>query len=111
MRPLTGKSRQAIFVLGQFDLQRSFARIGVLREDVQDERRTVNDLDVIAKGFFQFSLMARRKLIVENDHIGLERSDFLTYLLGFAGANIRSRVDLVQMLNRASNHLDSGSIR
>ena len=60
MRPCARQARQTIFVLRQFDLKRAFAGVGVLGEDVEDQRRAVEDFDLLAEALFQFALVARR---------------------------------------------------
>ena len=69
MGPGARQPGQTVFVLRQFDLDRAFARAGVARKDVQDQRGTVEHLDLIAEGFFQLALLARGKLVVEDDQV------------------------------------------
>ncbi len=69
--PHSCQARQAVLQLGQFDLQLALSRPGVLAEDVEDQGRPINDLDFFAENLLQLPLMAWRKLVIENDHVGL----------------------------------------
>ena len=47
----------------------------MLRENVEDERRTVEDFDFLAETFFQFALVARREFVIKNDNLRVGRHD------------------------------------
>ena len=59
MCPLAGEARQAIFVLGQLDLQSAFAGVGMLSEDVENESGAIQHFDFLAEDALQFALVAR----------------------------------------------------
>jgi hypothetical protein len=44
--------------------------VRVLGEDVEDQGRPVQHAQVVPEGAFQFALVARRELIIEDDDIG-----------------------------------------
>src|SRR5690606_23212111 len=46
VRPLACQARQAVFVLRQFNLQRTFAGARVLRKDLENQRGTIDHLHV-----------------------------------------------------------------
>ena len=53
--------------LRQFDLQLAFARAGALREDVENQRRAVENFAV--ENFFEVAALRRRKVVVENHRV------------------------------------------
>ena len=61
------ESRQQMLKLRQLDLQLAFARAGALGEDVENQRRAVEDLAV--ENFFQVAALRRRKVVVENHRV------------------------------------------
>ena len=61
---LPSQAWQVILELCQLDLQLALTRAGPLGKDIQDQSRTVNDLD--AEDLFQIMLLGRRQLIVED---------------------------------------------
>jgi len=108
MRPLAGQARQAVLVLRQLDLERAFARAGVLREDFEDQRRAVDDLHLVAEPLLQLALVARRKLVVEDHHVGAGLGDPLDHFFELAGADKRRRVDLRHALHHTPDDGHAG---
>ena len=47
MAPLARQARQEVLGLGQLHLEGPFPAPGVAREDIEDQRRAVDDLDVL----------------------------------------------------------------
>ena len=86
--PGAGQAGQAVLVLGQFDLQDAFAGVGMLGEDVQDQRCAVEDADILAEAFLQLAQVARGKLIVEDDHLGQGFFDQCFDLFNFSRPDI-----------------------
>jgi hypothetical protein len=70
VRPGARQAWQAVFILRQFNLQDAFAGVGVLRENVQDNRGAVENPHVLAKFFLQFALVIGRQLSIKNDDVG-----------------------------------------
>jgi hypothetical protein len=62
VRPGASQPWQAVLELRQLDLQCTFTRMGVAGKDVQDKRRTVDDLDLglFAKGALDLALLGGR---------------------------------------------------
>ena len=110
VRPAARQTRQAIFVLRQFDLQRAFARVRVLREDIQDQRRPIEHAHLLAQFLLQIALMARRKFVVEQHHfkiqLGLPRLEFFDFAL----ADERRRLDVIELLRHLAHDLQSGRV-
>jgi len=95
--------------LGQFHLKRALARVRVLGEDVQDQRSSVQNLDIIAEGLLQFALVARRELVIKNHHVGPQVLHEGPHLLHLAGADQRGRIDLLNALIGLTDDLQAGS--
>jgi hypothetical protein len=111
VRPLAGEARLAVFILRQLHLQRALAGAGVLGEDVQDQRGAIENNDVVAvEGFLQLALVARRKLVVEDDHIEVQRALPGLQLLHLAGADEGLGVGGVQRLRRLADHVQAGGL-
>ena len=53
--------------LRQLNLQLAFARAGALREDVENQRRAVENFAV--ENFFEVAALRRRKVVVENHRV------------------------------------------
>jgi hypothetical protein len=56
--PLAGEPGKPVLVLRQLHLQSAFSRPRMLREDIQDERRPIDDLNVFSECLFEFALVA-----------------------------------------------------
>jgi len=61
-------------MLGELDLQHALLRRGVLRKDVEDHRRPVDDVDL--EHLLQVALLGRRQLVVEDDEVEIEGGGF-----------------------------------
>ena len=89
-RALTGEPGQAVLQLGEFDLETAFSRACPLGEDVEDERRAVDDagpgrlLDVAQLG--------RREFAVEDEEVAEVRVHHLFEFFDFAGAEVQSGI-------------------
>jgi hypothetical protein len=70
VRPGTRQPRQSILVLRQLDLQGPLPAVRVLRKDVKDQRRSIEQSQLVAEGALEFTLMSRRELVVEDHDIG-----------------------------------------
>jgi hypothetical protein len=68
--PHPGQAGQAVFELGELDLEPALVRLGTAGEDVEDEGRPVDDLDV--EGLLEVTKLGGRELVVADDHLGLE---------------------------------------
>ena len=95
---------QAVFVLGQLHLHGAFAGAGVAGKNVQNEGGTVDDFDLLAERLFQFALLARRKLLVENHDVGTQLGDQHVDLFQLARADQGRRVRPFQTLREAADN-------
>src|SRR3972149_8565414 len=69
VRPGPCQSREPVLILGELDLERTFAALGVLSKDVENEGGPVDDPDIFVHHAFQLALVSRRKLVVEDDDV------------------------------------------
>lgn len=85
--------------MGEFDLQAPFPCLGALAEDFQDERGAIEHLG--RPHLFEIALLNRRKLRIDDDDGGFERSCFGGNLFGLAaadqggGGRVRQRHDIL----------------
>jgi hypothetical protein len=96
VRPHASQARVRVFELGQFDLELGLPGLGAGGEDVEDQLAAVEDFD--DGNFLEFTDLARREVVIENDHISLETPDAGCELRGFAAAEVRRGVDPADFL-------------
>ena len=92
--PEPRQARQQMLELRQLDLQLAFARAGALGEDVENQRRAVQDFAV--ENLFEVAALRGRQFVVENDGVHVlapaKFGEFLRLALaderGGAGASI-----------------------
>jgi hypothetical protein len=101
---------QPVLVLGQLDLQRTLAGVGVLGEDIEDQRGAVEDLDPVAQRPLQLPLVTGGELVVEDDHVGGSLVRPLDQLLHLAQADEGGRVDALPPLHHLAQHIDPGRV-
>ena len=89
----------------EFYLQRALTRARVHRKDIQNEGRTVEDLDLQRR--FQIAQLRRRELIIKDQQIIRELSPFFYQFLNLTGPDVCPWVYLGQALKLAPNHLHS----
>ena len=108
--PLAGQTRQEIFILRQFDLQLAFTGMGMLGENIQDDRGPVKDAYFFADVFFKLTLVTRREFVIEDNHLcqGILRQSFEFFHL--PGANEGFRVGAIHFLGQFANNFQPGSI-
>jgi hypothetical protein len=107
--PLAAQSRENVLVLRQLNLETAFLRAGVLREDVEDQRRAIKHLHV--ERLLEVALLRRRQLIVEDDGGVIEPSPLRDDLRDLAFAYVGGGVAAVQPLRRLADDARSGGVR
>jgi len=100
------ESWQAVAELSQFDLDLALARLRALREDIEDELRAVDHLQV--GRFRQRAHLGRLQLAVEDDQVGAELHGAHEKLLELAASEHGAWIDLGAALNDAIEHGDVG---
>ena len=64
----SGQSRQHIFELRQFHLQLAFSGAGVVRKNVENELRAIDDAGV--DDALDIALLRRGEIVIEENHVG-----------------------------------------
>src|SRR6478609_3337667 len=99
---------QEVLQLGQLDLRAALAALGVLGEDVEDQRRAVDDLhldDVLER-----APLARGELAVADDGVGPLLDDDVAQLERLALAQPRRGVGLLATLDDTLEHRRTGRL-
>ena len=107
--PELGEPRQAVHVQGQLHLQLPLARARVLREDVEDERRAVDDLDARALApelDLEVALLPGAQLVVQHHRAAFELAHGPLHLGHLAGPDEGARVALLHALVGAAHDLE-----
>src|SRR5581483_10506172 len=99
---------QPVAELGQLDLLHAGLAVGVLGEDVEDQRHPVDDVDL--EQLLQVALLRRRQLLVEDHDVDVEHLDQLPQLLGLALADERGRVGRLPPLERQLDRVGAGGV-
>jgi hypothetical protein len=102
--PHPGQARQAVLKLSEFDLQAPLVRLCPAGEDVEDERRAVDDHDV--EFALEVALLGRAQLAVDHDDVVVERLPQLLDLRQLAFADVGPGVRVVDLLRDRTNHFD-----
>ena len=95
--------------LGKLDLRLPLNALGVCGEDVEDQRRAVDDLD--ADPVLQVAELGERQLAVADDRICAGRNHDVPQLSNLAAPDVGSRVRSVAALDQALEDLRSGGLR
>jgi hypothetical protein len=90
-----GEARHAVAELRELDLELAFAARGVLREDVEDELRAVEHLEV--GGLGDVAQLRGRELAIEDQHVRAEVHAADDQLLQLALADARAAVELIPL--------------
>jgi hypothetical protein len=101
--------RQHVLHLRERDLRLALAGLGVLGEDVQDQGRTVDDLDL--DHVLELDQLARAQLTVADDGVRAGLDHDVPQLGGLAGADVGGRVRLVAALDDAVEHERARGLR
>jgi len=106
--PLASEPRQEVLVLRELDLEAAFARPGAPGEDVEDERRAVEDLGL--EGVFEVALLRGAELVVEDDDGVVDAGALGLYLRQLALADVVRGMGVLQLLDGAADDAGSGGI-
>ena len=103
MLPHATHARQLVLKLGQLDLQLALRGMGVGGEDVEDQRRAVDDTDLEA--VLEVALLGGRQLVVNHEHLGLDHGELLLKLIDLARAEVGLELGPVAALDQLPNWL------
>ena len=105
MRPQPPHAGEVVLELGQLDLELALGGVRVAGEDVEDDRRAVDDGH--AQLLLEVSLLARRQLVVAGHQVRVGSLQQLAQLLHLARPQIGVRVGAVTMLHELTDDGDS----
>ena len=104
--PQLRQARQLVLELGELHLESALVRLGVQREDVEDQPAAIDDLDLEQP--LEGALLGRRQLVIGDEDVepglALGRREFL----GLALADVPVRVDVAAVLPLGTDHLGAG---
>ena len=105
MLPHAAHPREVVFELRQLDLELPLGADGVLREDVEDQLRAVDDarLELV----LEQPLLGRRELVVDDEHLGAGVAVRLLQLVELPLADVAARVGRRPMLDETGDRLDA----
>ena len=110
MRPHTLQARVQVLVLGQAHLQATLLGGGVQGEDVQDQRRAVDDLHALGQGLLQVDLLGGGQFLVEDDQVRLQLLGHVADLGHLARAHVGAGVGRVQALGEDGHRVGAGGV-
>jgi succinyl-diaminopimelate desuccinylase len=103
--PHPAHSRQVVFELGELDLELSLRGHGVLREDVEDQLRPVDDPGL--ERVFERSLLRWTQLVVDDEHLRARITVRLLQLLELPFADVRAGIRQPAVLDDPAHRLDT----
>ena len=105
MLPETAHPRQVVLQLRELDLELPFGGHGVLREDVEDQLRAIDDPRL--EGVLELALLHGRKLVVDEQRLGARAAEGFLELDELALADVGARVRLGSALDELGDGLHS----
>ena len=102
----SGEAGQLVFELREFYLELAFAGLGMAREDIENELRTVDD--VAGKPGFDVAELRRREIVVEQDKRGVGGSDDLDDFVEFALAHEAEGIRSLATLDKSGGNGRAG---
>ena len=106
MHPHAAHAREVVLQLCELDLELALGRDGVLREDVEDQLRPVDDACV--QGVLEAPLLRRRELVVHDQHLGAGRGERGFQLLELALPDVRTGIRPRTVLHELADRVDAG---
>ena len=107
-RALTGEPGQAVLELRELDLETAFPRARPLGEDVEDERRAVDDSG--ARRLLDVAKLGRRQFAVEDEEIADIRVHHLFEFFDLAGAEVQGGIRRGTRLQDRPDDVRAGSL-
>jgi len=108
LRSSTAKAGKAVPVLGELDLQHALLRVGMLGEDVEDQRDAVDD--VATERPLEVPLLRRGEVVVEDDDVDVEHLRLPDELPELSRAQERGGVEAVPADEERGDRLRPGGV-
>ena len=105
MTPHAAQTRVEVLVLRKAHLEATLFGGRMQREDIEDERRAVDNLDRLADDFLEVRLLAGAELVIEDDEVGLHTAHKRRKLLRLARADERARVGRLEALRHRAHDI------
>jgi hypothetical protein len=102
------QSGQAVTEHGELDLGDALLAVGVLGEDVEDDRRAVDGR--ATEESLQVRLLGRRQFVVEHDGVAVERLGELGQFVDLAPTHVGGRVGGLAALDRSADDVGPGRV-
>ena len=99
------QTRQRVLQLSQLDGQSRFVRAGMIGEDVQDQLGAVQHLH--ANRLFQVAGLSRRKIVIQQNDVGLQLRHRGSQLVNLATSQIGAPGGLFTPLNQLTRDTDT----
>ncbi len=109
LHAVPGQPRHHVLQLRQLDLQLAFAGARMPRKNVEDELRAVDHAPL--NDFFNIALLRRTEIVIEEQHVGVDRGSRASNFFQLARANQRRRIGPVAPLQNLADHLRPGAFR
>jgi succinyl-diaminopimelate desuccinylase len=100
---------QVVFELRKLDLELALGAHGVLRKDVEDQLRPIDDSRL--ERILERALLRRAELVVHDEHLGASLAVGLLQLLELSLADVRAGVGEPPVLHDAADGLDASRPR
>ena len=97
-------ARKVVLELRELDLELALGAAGVLREDVEDQLRPIDDARL--QRVLERSLLRRRELLVDQEHVGAAARELRLELGELALADERPRVRAIAVLDQLGDRVD-----
>jgi len=102
-----GEARQHVFKLSELDLELALASAGVAGKNIEDELRAIED--ATGQRGFEIAQLRGRKVVIEENQIGLRRGGDGSDLFDFSGADERGGIGTRAALDEFGSHLATGA--
>ena len=96
--------------LCKLHLEPPLTRLSVQPENIKNQSGSIDDLHRLTNRLLKIRLLRRRKVIIEDNDIGVEARDEPTNLGHFARSDKRPRIQSIKPLRNTSNTLSSSGI-
>ena len=107
--PHAAHAREVVLELRELDLELAFRTHRVLREDVEDQLRAVDDTRL--QLVLEQPLLRRRQFVVDEQHLGMSVPVRLLQLVELSLADERPRIGMLTVLDDARHRLDPRGAR
>ena len=108
--PHAPKTRKKVLVLSKPHLQTPLFARRMQREYIEDQRRSIDYLDLLRNDPLKVRLLRWGKLVIEYHDIGAMGAAEVGNFLGLSRADERTRIRRIELLRRYRNHVGAGGV-